>query len=94
VSLRDYYRENGESDYLRAVEGALDAEWRCAADVATLSGTSENYTRKALVYLVEEGRAETGRALLSRPKGKRWMTMWRKRDEPILTMEDEPRLEP
>jgi hypothetical protein len=74
VTLGDFYRESGESAHLLRVEGALAAGWAASRDVAAAASVSVNFARKALAYLLEEGRVERRRAddPAYRPHGWRW----------------------
>lgn len=58
MTLGDYYRENGESEHLLRVEGALGPAWIPTRLVAETADVSPQFAYKALPYLFEEGRVE------------------------------------
>lgn len=79
ASLIAYYREHGESEYVAAVEEALEDGWATTAEVSERSGCSYNYCRKALEYLAVEGRAERSTKRLRKPyRGVNWKYLWRR----------------
>jgi hypothetical protein len=57
--LAEHYRKHGDSPSVLEVESALTDAWQAAEDVAEQAGRSLSFVRKALPYLVAEGRAET-----------------------------------
>lgn len=81
MKLADYYRTNGESEHVAAVENALSDEWQSTAEIAEAAGKSRNYTHSVLKYLHEEGRAASRKADLERPVcGQAWRYEWKTDD--------------
>lgn len=74
-TLGGFYRENGESAHLARLEAALPAGWLPTREVAIAAGVSPSgWTRRALEYLAEEGRAE--KRLGVSPVGRRRRSRW------------------
>ena len=82
-ALAAWYRDNGESDHVAAVEATLVDGWRSTAELAERSQHSRKYVREVLEYLVLEGRAERATAKVEGTRG--WHFIWRLPSPPETT---------